>query len=465
MAVRLLVGDALEHLRTLADESVDSCICSPPYWGLRDYGVEGQMGLEASLGEHLEAMVGVFAEVHRVLKPGGVLWLNYGDCYAAEPNGRSAAETKAKGGDDRTFRDKPMKTTGPIHPPVAGKPFETPKGAGRRGGGKNAAGPVFDADYRQRTTGGLHLARREDVKGRVVAGGYLKPGDLCMVPNRLAIALQEWGWWVKAECVWAKPNAMPDSSGVSRPATAHEKIFMLTKSDRVNLWRARDTGEISYDPDHSEMAVMKSTKDQRLGKRWIAMRHHYDAEAVRVPADPESLARYERGRSDDHKWADGGPGGQTIARSFRGMRQPKDKQRGHAREHAGFKERWDQMTREEQQANGRLLRNYEPAPPVVWEMPTASFAEAHYATFPPELVERCIRAGCPMGGTVLDPFGGAGTTGLVAEAMGRNAILIELHPDYARMARRRIRTGLGRVEADLPDDGPEGLPLFGGASR
>lgn len=192
------------------------------------------------------------------------------------------------------------------------------------------------------------------------------------------------------------------------------------------------------------------------------MRHHYDAEAVRVAAKPDSLDRYERGRSDDHKYADGGPGNQTIARSFQGMREPKSKQRGHSRRHAGFNERWDGMSREEQQANGRLLRNYEPAPPLVWKMATAAFAEAHYATFPPELVERCIRAGCPKGGTVLDPFGGSGTTALVADMMGCDAILIELHPDYAKMARRRLREGLGRVVSDLDEDRADDLPLFAG---
>ncbi len=168
----ILLGDVRERLAAMEPDSVDCVVTSPPYWGLRDYGVDGQIGLERTLGEHLEVMLDVFRLVRRVLKPRGTLWLNYGDCYATSPNGRSAADTKAAGKDDRTFRDKPFSTI----------------------------------------------------------GGVLKPKDLCMLPNRLAIALQEDGWWVRSEIVWGKPNPMPDSSGKYRPSTAHEKIFLLTKT-------------------------------------------------------------------------------------------------------------------------------------------------------------------------------------------------------------------------------------------
>lgn len=105
MTVTVLNTDVLDGLRSLPADHFGVVVTSPPYWGLRDYGVPGQLGLEPTLGEHLERMVGVFAEVHRVLKPDGVLWVNYGDCYATAPNGRSAGDTKAAGGDDRTFSD------------------------------------------------------------------------------------------------------------------------------------------------------------------------------------------------------------------------------------------------------------------------------------------------------------------------------------------------------------------------
>ncbi|MEO0699611.1 MAG: DNA methyltransferase, partial [Pseudomonadota bacterium] len=167
MSVQILIGDVFDQLATLPEEHFDCVVTSPPYWGLRDYGVEGQIGMEPTLDEHLAVMVAVFDALRRVMKSEATLWLNYGDCYATTPNGRSAAASKEAGTDDRTFRDKPFSTV----------------------------------------------------------GGTLKPKDLCMVPNRLAIALQDAGWWVRSEIIWAKPNPMPDSSGRYRPSTSHEKIW------------------------------------------------------------------------------------------------------------------------------------------------------------------------------------------------------------------------------------------------
>lgn len=345
MSVRILIGDVRERLAQLPDESVHCVVTSPPYWGLRDYGVGSQLGMEPTLAEHIAVMVAVFRDVRRVLRKDGTLWLNYGDCYATSPNGRSAADTKAAGTDDRTFRDKPFSTI----------------------------------------------------------GGVLKPKDLCMVPNRLAIALQEDGWWVRSEIIWGKPNGMPDSSGRYRPSTSHEKIFLLSRTGTM----------------------------------------FYDAEAVRMPAAESSISRWAQDIEGQAGSDRANAGGKTNG-PMKAVGGPKpDKQRGHSRRHAGFNDRWDQMSKAEQQANGRLLRNYEPdlsaiVPPDVWKIATAAFSEAHFATFPPALVAPCIMAGCPKGGTVLDPFGGAGTTGLVADRLGRDAILIELNPEYAELARKRI---------------------------
>lgn len=381
--VEIIIGDALTELAKLSADSVDMCCTSPPYWGLRDYGVEGQLGIEPSLGEHIDTMVAVMEGVKRVLKPEGSLWLNYGDCYATKPNGRSAADTKAAGSDDRAFRDKPFDTTGPI--------IEYQSGSeGREGGSGNR---------------GNHGASTGQ---RVVAGGFLKPKDLCMVPNRLAIALQDAGWWVRSEIVWGKPNGMPDSSGRYRPSTAHEKIWLLTKSAN------------SY----------------------------YDNEAVRMPAAESSIARWQQDIENQAGSTRANAGGKTNG-PMKAVGGP-DKQRGHSRRHQGFNDRWDKMTKAEQQANGRLLRNYEPdlspiIPPEVWEIATAAFSDAHFATFPPALVAPCIMAGCPKGGTVLDPFGGAGTTGMVADRLQRNAILIELNPEYAAMAQERIDADRGQL--------------------
>lgn len=368
--VAIWVADCLAALAAMEPDSVDCVVTSPPYWGLRDYGVDGQIGLEPTLGEHLAVMVRVFDAVRRVLKPTGTLWINYGDCYAAKPNGRSAAQYKADGTDDRTFRDKPFSTI----------------------------------------------------------GGVLKAKDLAMVPNRLAIALQEAGWWVRSEIIWGKSNPMPDSAK-DRPGTAHEKIFLLTKSARY----------------------------------W------YDAEAVRFGLKPKTLTTYGTVRSDIEDDGSGKvkkanlarsmpvrqprnvkvPGGWAMGKGTHGTIHPEgrnasptaEKLRGadvaSPRHSGGINHTsLDGFPRGE----GRNLRNFEPAPIDVWPMATRPFSEAHFATFPPELAERCILAGCPRGGLVLDPFGGSGTTAVVALRHGRRAALIELNPEYAAMARQRIET-------------------------
>lgn len=410
MSVRIMTGDVREQLRILPPDHFDCVVTSPPYWGLRDYGIAGQIGQEPTLGEHLRVMVEVFSEVRRVMKPPGTLWLNYGDCYATTPNGRSAAATKEAGNDDRTFRDKPFSTVGPI--------FQGDHGTKSRVG-----------------TNGNKSSTGADYNGRIVAGGVLKPKDLCMIPNRLAIALQDDGWWVRSEIIWGKPNAMPDSSGRYRPATAHEKIFLLAKSDQVDWWIARDTGEISASPDLSERCAYVSADGE--GPRWTGLGHYYNAEAVRVKQAASTVARLNQDLDNQPGSARANGGAKTNG-AVKAVGRRQDKQRGHSRRHQGFNDGWDAMDKSEQQANGRLLRNYEPAPLTVWEMATAAFKQAHFATFPPELVERCLNAGCPPGGKVLDPFGGAGTTGMVADRMGLDAVMIEINPAYAELAKARI---------------------------
>lgn len=388
MSVRIIVADVMDGLRQLPDESVHCVVTSPPYWGLRDYQVDGQIGLEPTLWDHIKRLVEIFREVRRVLRRDGSCWVNYGDAYAGSWGAQS------RGDDYPGTLDHPSKRSLDARRIEAAVRGQTQTGSMKRTPG-------------------------------------LKAGDLMMIANRLAIGLQDDGWWVRAENVWGKPNAMPDSSGAIRPASAHEKIWTLTKSDATNLWRARDTGELSCNPDRSEQVVMKTTGT--LGPRWIGMSSYYNAEAVRIP----------RSTADDGKMPDGWDTGPRGHGAFhRGGREKgkrkTDKQRGHTRKHAGFNARWDAMSTTEQRENGRLLRNYEPSPVQVWDIPVAGYAEAHFATFPPELAERCIKAGCPVGGTVLDPFAGAGTTGLVADWLQRDAILIELNPEYAALAERRI---------------------------
>ncbi len=338
MTVQIIIGDAREKLREMADCSVQCCVTSPPYYGLRDYGVDGQMGLEETPNEFVAGMVGLFREVRRVLRDDGTLWLNLGDSYAGS---RGA-----------------------------------PHGSG------------------------------------------LKAKDLIGIPWRVAFALRADGWYLRQDIIWSKPNPMPESVR-DRCTKAHEYIFLLSKGPRY-----------FYDAD-----AIKNAPSQAL------------IEQVEQGYGGTDIKAYAAGRAQS---ASG-----TKRRIIDGARKKIARRRGHDRAHVGFVERWDGMTRAEQVALGSNKRS-------VWEVGTQPFSEAHFATFPPALIEPCILAGSPAGGMVLDPFGGAGTTGLVSERLGRDSTLIELNPEYADIARRRIRADLGRVESAMPDSHDDAGPLFDG---
>lgn len=364
MGAQILIGDVFDQLRALPDNHFDCVVTSPPYWGLRDYGVDGQIGLERTLGEHLDVMVRVFREVRRVLKSHGTCWVNYGDCYASSPNGKSAAEYKADGSDDRTFRDKPFSTVGPVYDPAYSK----------------ARGTFSSGDRQSHVESG----------GRVVAGGYMKPKDLCMIPNRLAIALQDDGWWVRSEIIWNKTNPKPESI-IDRPAAVHEKIWLLAKSET----------------------------------------YFFNPEALKEPVTGGAHARRKDGET---KPAKGSTWGNNRAGTWKGTDMP-------------------------EMRNGRN----------VWTFNIEGFREAHFATFPKELARRCIAAGAPVTvcaccgaaegcgpicevygrapAKVLDPFGGSGTTALVASELGHDTTLIELNPEYAEIARARLGLLAAREEA------------------
>lgn len=409
MSTRILIGDVRARLREMPDQSVDCVVTSPPYWGLRDYGVAGQIGLERTLGEHLDVMVCVFREVRRVLKQRGTLWLNYGDCYAATPNGKSAAAYKEDGSDDRTFRDKPFSTVGPVYD-------ATYNGVSRR---------AFASGDRQ---------SRIEQSGRIVAGGYLKPKDLCMIPNRLAIALQDDGWWVRSEIIWHKPNPMPESV-YDRPTVAHEKVWLLTKGE-----------EYFYDHAAIREPVTGNAHSRVRGKQTHG--RHTLGEAV-PPAERRKIK--VPGGWDVEPGAHGKINrmGRTEAtyRDLPGV-TPKS-----AAENTNIEAKGSFHASATQLVESRSARN-------VWTIAPKAFREAHFATFPPDLAKRCIKAGTPKTvcgacgavadcgglcsafprapGHVLDPFGGAGTVGLVAKQLGLRATLIELNPEYAAIAERRI---------------------------
>jgi len=402
LTVSILIGDVREKLRELPTAHFDCVVTSPPYWGLRDYGVPGQIGLEPTLGEHLDVMVSVFREVWRVLKPHGTLWLNYGDCYAAAPNGKSAAAYKADGSDDRTFRDKPFSTVGPIYDPA----YATARGS-------------------------FHTANRttqRDHGGRIVAGGALKPKDLCMIPNRLAIALQDDGWWVRSEIIWHKPNPMPESV-YDRPTSAHEKIWLLTKSEDYFY-----NHEAIREPVTGGAHARARVKGTDTGVGWGRLDR----------LDPDQP---DRGRSRIKT-----PGPNSRQNVDRVPRSRKLAVPGSRTKNNGSMDE-ALSRRPPSEYSTRNARN-------VWTIAPRAFREAHFATFPPALAERCIKAGVPqttcaacgavdacgglcevlgrVPGRVLDPFGGAGTVGLVAQQLGLDCTLIELNPEYAAIAERRI---------------------------
>ena len=351
---RILTGDVRESLASLADQSIQCCVTSPPYWGLRDYGtasweggdyackhtphrdygtksdtnggqirggpykekcgdcgairIDSQIGLEPTPEAYVAQLVAVFREVRRVLKDDGVLWLNLGDSYARE--------------------------------------------------GGRTAGVSRHWDGRLDDPGGLHD------KKPLASDFGMKPKDLVGIPWRVAFALQADGWYLRSDIIWSKPNPMPESV-TDRPTKAHEYIFLLTKSAR----------------------------------------YFYDAAAI-----AEELAYPNETRR---------PLGSKGAWQMDGREQ---RENGGGKPYDGYPDK-------------RNCRS-------VWEITTQPYPDAHFATFPEAIPERCIKAGSKEGDTVLDPFTGSGTTGAVAARLGRHFIGCELNPAYVKLARKRIGSAL-----------------------
>ena len=295
---KVIAGDSLTILRTLAEWSVDMCMTSPPYWGLRDYGHDKQLGLEPTPELYIEHMTEIFGEVKRVLKKEGTLWLNIGDTYSG-------------GGVTNNERENKQVCNIP------------PRGS-----------------------------------------GLILPKCLCMIPERLAWSLIQDGWILRNKIIWYKPNGMP-SSVKDRFTNKHEYIYLFSQSKK----------------------------------------YYFDLDAVREPHAESGIQRMKypvsdwRGSSGKSSWC-----------------QTKDNPDKH-------------------------IIDYNPSgknPGDVFIVNTQPFPEAHFAVFPEKLCEKPIKAGCPKDGTVLDPFCGAGTTGVVAKKLGRSFIGIEINDDYAEMSRKRI---------------------------
>jgi DNA modification methylase len=455
MTVQIIPGDCRTVLHQLEDESVHTVITSVPYWGLRDYGTgDHQVGLEATPEEYIATIVAVFREVRRVLRKDGTVWLNIGDCYYSPryPGGTGVKSTingKRTQEASQAAARKMKKGSGRGHPARCLLSH----------GDWTDLSPPFEPHRSTRIEG-------------------LKAKDLVMMPALLALALRADGWWLRQDIIWRKPNAMPESV-TDRCTKAHEYIFLLSKNgDRPLLWRARDTREWVWTKPNTKETVVINGK---VKPRWRGYDYFFDADAIMEPTSEDTHARAARarGRSDDHKWADGGPGNQTIAKVSpspgRKIKVPSgwdNDSGGHGAYHrngrapgvspksapngSGIRanESWHAST-----TDVLDMRNKR----SVWDIHTAPFPGAHFATFPPALIEPCILAGCPKGGTVLDPFAGAGTTGLVADRLLRNAILIELSAEYCAMADHRLRGDLRDVEGD-PAPTTDYGPLFAEAA-
>lgn len=375
MTIRIINADVMDGLRQLPDESVHCVVTSPPYFGVRSYLPPDhplkhlEIGSEPTLQDHIAKLVSVFDEVRRVLRKDGTLWLNYGDMWAGSWGAQSRGEPSL---------EKSTLSGGQI--------YAAPKGT--HTGSKKKTG--------------------------------LKPKDLCMAPHRLAIALQDAGWWVRSDIIWSKPNPMPESV-TDRPTKAHEYIFLLTKSQRY-YYDAEAIKEYAEYGFPNAPDAIASPYGQGFTRRASAT-----VEGARPPGTaPQSGMCRQTARIGAKGNARGFRGGSYVG----GQPGPRTG-RGNG-------------------SNDTLSRNKR----SVWTIATVPFPEAHYATFPPELPEICIKAGCPAGGTVLDPFGGSGTTGLVADRLQRNAILIDLNPDNKPMAERRIAGDRGPL-LDAMESAPQ----------
>jgi len=328
--------DALSGLKLLADESVNCCVTSPPYWNVRDYGTEGQIGLEEKPEIFIEKLVEVFREVKRVLKSDGSCWINIGDSYANGARHRTEAQ-------------------------VNGHTFTI--------------------------TGKKSQAAARIQKTKIVSG--LKAKDLVGVPWMLAFALRADGWYLRQEIIWSKPNPMPESV-TDRFTKSHEQIFLLTKSPQ----------------------------------------YYFDQEAILEPVSENTHAR---------------------------LSQDLIKQIGSHRANGGAKHNGPMkaVSRKAATGTGLGIKNnpsFDAATslPVtmrnkrsVWTVTTRGFSEAHFATFPEQLIVPCIKAGSRVKDTILDPFMGAGTTALVARSHNRNFIGFEINPEYRDIAEKRLYAELG----------------------
>lgn len=341
---KCFIGDCRDTMRRLIDDGVrvQTCVTSPPYWGLRDYNVDGQLGLEDSPEKFVENMVEVFDLVNKLLADDGTLWLNLGDSYYNyRPGGHERKQTIAK-----TDQDTPIAPS----------------------------------------------------KRSLKIGG-LKEKDLVGIPWRVAFALQAAGWYLRSDIIWAKPNIMPESVK-DRPTKSHEYIFLLTKNQN----------------------------------------YFYDADAIREQRTSDEDANGFRGGAycNDGAFENDGEGGKRTTIGNKKIEYEEKKV-------GSFHKHTDDYTQGMMQ---KKVEGYQPMTHpggrnkrTVWEVATTQYSEGHFATFPPKLIEPCILAGSRTNDIVFDPFFGSGTTGEVAQRLGRQWIGCELNPEYEKLQMKRTAQG------------------------
>jgi len=390
MEIQILQGDAIKQLQKLDDKSINTCITSPPYWGLRDYGENNQLGLEETPEEFVDNLVEVFREVKRVLRDDGTVWLNLGDSYAGN-NSRASNN-------------------------------------GRAGYGTEREG-IFNK-----------------------TGQGLKNKDLVGIPWRVALALQQDGWYLRQDIIWHKPNPMPESVK-DRCTKAHEYIFLLSKSSKYyfdNEAIKEDCVTKSKQTNKKDKHGKYKTKENEAKNRQGIHANRGDKliEVRTKLPNQKDLVDFLRSKTTAKILANSTDIPLTkIEHWFRydetGFAYPTIEDWNKVKE---FIDDWswqynifdEGLTHYELKTDDVVYTNKKNKRSV-WSVSTKSFKGAHFATFPMDLIEPCVLAGCPVGGTVLDPFAGSGTTGIVAINNKRNACLIDLSSVYIEIAKNRIK--------------------------
>ena len=394
MEIQILQGDAIKQLQKLDDESINTCITSPPYWGLRDYGENNQLGLEETPEEFVDNLVKVFREVKRVLRDDGTFWLNLGDSYA------------------------------------------------RTGGDSSKKGRHWDDRKNNPNTG--HNRYAKDIG--------LKQKDLVGIPWRVALALQQDGWYLRQDIIWHKPNPMPESVK-DRCTKAHEYIFLLSKSPKYYfdneaikedcITKSKQTNKKNthgkYETKENEAKNRQGIHSNR-GDKLIEVR-------TKLPMQKD-LVDFLRSKTTAKILANSTDIPLTkIEHWFRydetGFAYPTIEDWNKVKE---FIDDWsnefnliDEALTYYELKTDEVIHTNKKNKRSVWTVSTKSFKGAHFATFPMDLIEPCVLAGCPEDGVVLDPFAGSGTTGIVAVNNKRNACLIDLSSEYIEIAKKRIK--------------------------